>query len=581
MSKLSVDQKSVSALINQTTTTSFLIPDYQRPYAWTEDECATLWDDIEAFCIPEGNADAFDPSDEYFLGPIVTFRNDAGQLEVIDGQQRLTTLMLLLRAFYEKFQYMQDPNSKTTFREIAQCIWRTTEFGDRIPDQLRIDSEVASDDDKDEFRFILNEGKIPDGAHSAYAKNYSYFEWRVDRFINEYPSYTARLANRILKKVILLPIEAESQDTALRIFSTLNDRGLPLADADIFKSQFYKYFTAKNEKEGFIERWKALEETATRVFSHTRGNNNPMDELFTRYMYYQRALKGIRTTTTEGLRDFYERDSYALLKKEESLEDLESLVAFWDRVDQQEEFSERVNKRLYVLSYAPNSMWTYIVSVYFLKNRDENGNLEEEKFFDFLALITGFIFAYAVHRPGVNALRTPLFPAMISIVNDEKVTFENYRFDRQQLIEQLNSFTFSNNRPITKSMVLWWAFEQPGQTVLDNDTKLEIEHIYSRAQANKENSLSSKGLLESLGNKAFLEKNINIRASDYRFEDKTRYYTGYTTANGVEKAGTKNQELQSIASQQEDFTEENIVERKSAIINGLIDYLDQWNLIEN
>ena len=145
-------------------------------------------------------------------------------------------------------------------------------------------------------------------------KSYSYFEWRVDRFINEYPSYTARLANRILKKVILLPIEAESQDTALRIFSTLNDRGLPLADADIFKSQFYKYFTAKNEKEGFIERWKALEETATRVFSHTRGNNNPMDELFTRYMYYQRALKGIRTTTTEGLRDFYERDSYALLK---------------------------------------------------------------------------------------------------------------------------------------------------------------------------------------------------------------------------------------------------------------------------
>ncbi|SQH99754.1 GmrSD restriction endonuclease domain-containing protein [Corynebacterium minutissimum] len=170
---------------------------------------------------------------------------------------------------------------------------------------------------------------------------------------------------------------------------------------------------------------------------------------------------------------------------------------------------------------------------------------------------------------------------MISIVNDEKVTFENYRFDRQQLIEQLNSFTFSNNRPITKSMILWWAFEQPGQTVLDNDTKLEIEHIYSRARANKENSLSSKGLLESLGNKAFLEKNINIRASDYRFEDKTRYYTGYTTANGVEKAGTKNQELQSIASQQEDFTEENIVVRKSSIINGLIDYLDQWNLIEN
>ena len=53
---------------------------------------------------------------------------------------------------------------------------------------------------------------------------------------SEWPTYIALLAARILNNVILLPIEAESQDTALRIFSTLNDRGLPLADADIFKS---------------------------------------------------------------------------------------------------------------------------------------------------------------------------------------------------------------------------------------------------------------------------------------------------------------------------------------------------------
>lgn len=63
-----------------------------------------------------------------------------------------------------------------------------------------------------------------------------------------------------MNNCILLPIEAESQDTALRIFSTLNDRGMPLSDSDIFKAQFYKFYTGKGEKDAFIKRWKELEE---------------------------------------------------------------------------------------------------------------------------------------------------------------------------------------------------------------------------------------------------------------------------------------------------------------------------------
>lgn len=68
------------------TKTDFLIPDYQRPYSWTEDECQTLWNDFFDFAFPNGNSDSFDKDkDEYFLGVIVTFRNDRNQDEVIDG----------------------------------------------------------------------------------------------------------------------------------------------------------------------------------------------------------------------------------------------------------------------------------------------------------------------------------------------------------------------------------------------------------------------------------------------------------------------------------------------------------------
>ena len=149
MSKLNVDQKTIKDLF-QSKKSDFLIPDYQRPYAWGEAECRTLWDDIFSFAIPDEGKTEFDSNSEYFLGPIVTFRNE-DKLEVIDGQQRLTTLMLLLRAFYSKFGHMQDKASVSTRQNIEKCLWKTDEFGEPDMSQLKIDSEVATDNDKDEF----------------------------------------------------------------------------------------------------------------------------------------------------------------------------------------------------------------------------------------------------------------------------------------------------------------------------------------------------------------------------------------------------------------------------------------------
>ena len=79
----------------------FIIPEYQRPYRWTKDECETLWNDILGVF---GNGENIE---EYFLGSIVTYKNDNKKLEIleiIDGQQRITTLTLLFRAFYECFK---------------------------------------------------------------------------------------------------------------------------------------------------------------------------------------------------------------------------------------------------------------------------------------------------------------------------------------------------------------------------------------------------------------------------------------------------------------------------------------------
>lgn len=398
--------------------------------------------------------------------------------------------------------------------------------------------------------------------------------------MNEYPSYFAYLPARILGNCILLPVEAESQDTALRIFSTLNDRGLPLSDADIFKAQFYKYYSAQSAKESFIEQWKELEEVCGKIFRPLK--RTPMDELFTRYMYFIRAKQGIKSSTTEALRKFYEKEKYSILKQAETLPNLKILANFWNDVYLQnsDRFSNEILKKFFVLYYAPNGMWTYYLSVYFLQNKTSDDQLDDKELGKFLNKIIAFVWAYSFTNPGVNALRTPVYAEMINIVNGKKVDFFDFKFDENTLRTAIINFEFKNIRPITKSMLTWWAFNNEFQSLPVFNTFFEIEHVFSRKRQENDKTLQNIRNLESLGNKAILEEKINIRASDYRFSDKIKYYKGFTNDKRQYKQGTINAELVNLTTSNSDFTEQDIENRNRIIIDGFILFLEENGLLK-
>ena len=581
MSKLNVDQKSIYELLSDRKA-DYIIPDYQRPYAWDEDSCQTLWDDIFSFAIPDNDATKFDTSDEYFLGSIVTFENDKKQQEVIDSQQRLTTFMLLLRAFYDRFTKMQDQDSKDFSERIASCIWKTNEMGKPDKEHLKIDSVVATDKDKDEFLSILKTGNVNSSQTSRYANNFRFFLKKVDDFINDFPKFAEKLPARILNNCILMPIEAESQDTALRIFSTLNDRGLPLSDSDIFKAQFYQYYKQKSEddRDEFIKDWKKLEETCEKIFHPITGT--PMDDLFTRYMYFIRAKRdNNKSSTTESLRRFYERDKYSVLKQDDTFENLKDLAQFWEDITDQNRgrFSEEVLKKLFILNYAPNSMWNYFISVYYLANRTEDGKLDDEDFKMFLDRTIAFIWGYAIMHPGVNALRTPIFAEMLNIVNLNEVTFSDFKFDKEQTRSAILIYDFKNGRPITKSMLALRMMLNKEQSYPKLSQQFDIEHIYPRKRQENEKGLSNNRQIDLLGNKSLLEKRINIRASDYRFEDKIKYYQGFVNSRGQRIGGTENLELKNISNVYKKFGEKEIVERTNLFIDDFMNLLDKNGLI--
>ena len=577
MYSLNAEQKTIGELFKKTNV-QFLVPDYQRNYSWTIEHCRTLWNDIYSFAFPNGNSESFDEKEKYFLGTIITFHNEDGKDEIIDGQQRLITFLILLRAFYTASEDMKETNedAKELISEIEQCIWNKEPRRPLNKDRVKVELEVASDDDKRQFKKIIKNGIVSDSDKSKYSENYGWFQKQIDDLKIKTPNLFLDMPWRILRNCVILPIIADSQDTALRIFTTLNDRGMPLSDSDIFKAKFYKFFsTSEVARKNFSQRWKSLEETCKKIFHPRRGS--ALDDLFTRYMYYVVASKKFPNTTFKGLRKFYEQGNYELLHNENTFEELILLANFWKSVYERDEnlFSERVIRLLYILEYSPYVMWYYSVSVYFLVKRNKQNQLEEVSFYKFLNKITAFILAHSIDKPGVDAIRLPMLYEMVNLVNNQPIEFKNYKFRAPLLEMKIEEFSFSNSKLITRSMLAWWTFKDAAQELPPIDTRLEIEHIYPK---NRQNNLIAENSVELLGNKTLLEKRINIRASDYRFEDKRKYYLGYTKGK-QEIKGTMIRELRDIAKFKNDFTEDDIFERNEKIFSAFMEFLAQNNLL--
>lgn len=128
-------------------------------------------------------------------------------------------------------------------------------------------------------------------------------------------------------------------------------------------------------------------------------------------------------------------------------------------------------------------------------------------------------------------------------------------------------------------MLAWWVCQNNDQELLSLETVFEIEHIYAKSRYNNEKSLTDPKTLEALGNKALLERRINIRASDYRFMDKKKYYTGFTNNRNQRKEGSKNHELLTLANSSTDFVEADIENRTDKILNSFADFLSSNDLL--
>lgn len=247
----------------------YIIPSYQRPYAWTTVQASELFDDLHGFFLRE-------QEESYFLGSIVLIKDEGkNHSKVIDGQQRLTTLTILLAALSSKFEgdlradfenYIREPGRpsqglmpkpRLALRERDRAF-----FADHVQ-SLQFDRLLGHDPAQ-----LDNESQRNIQANSRLLLD------RLDKAFNSDIDKQCAFGAFLVQRCYLVTVSTPNQQSAFRVFSVLNSRGLDLLPTDIIKSDVIGLIPHAKRDE-YTEKWEELEVQTGRngfadLFSHIR-----------------------------------------------------------------------------------------------------------------------------------------------------------------------------------------------------------------------------------------------------------------------------------------------------------------------
>lgn len=563
---LKIDKQTISSFLESGAENKFLIPEYQRPYAWTVDEVTTLFEDLVEFS--EAN-DATDENNDktYFIGSVVSFMNEeTREREIIDGQQRITSLFLFLRAIYTNLDSVSNKNDtqKNLIRRISHTIWKKNKLTGNIDDyeKILISSNVVNEKENKVLKEILETGKADEKSSDAYSVNYLKFQELYETYSKNNPMGVYNLILTILDKTILLPISTEDEDTALTVFSTLNDRGLPLADADIFKAKIYKQLPLEKRKD-FIDDWKSLSEEAEYL-------EESIQSLFYYYMFYLRAQLKDDKTTTPGIRKFYLDDNKQKLFDSEILGKLDKILNIWRVVRNSEAIENEpwsknldIRKVLDILTSYPNEFWKYPVITYYLAN--SNKDTFENDFLKFLRKLSSTLLMKYIETPTINAVKGEILKLNVSCLETLTPDFKFQFINEDNIKKQLKN----PNGKIVRMLLKLIAYSNENQTTL-LPNKWEIEHIFPQKwQPNyclNKSDDEIKDKIEWIGNKVPFEKKLNIKASNEYFKKKKEYYSKSNVAV-TKELSQKNQT---------DWYLEDIEQNSYQVVEMINKKLDEW-----
>ena len=553
----------------------YKIPQYQRPYKWEDEQVYKLWDDIyEAWENEEPN---------YFLGSIITAkpRDDekSAYVDVVDGQQRLTTLMILfcvLRDLYPTIN--QAAAEENPFAVDMDTINSSIALHGKSK-RLKLNTHAAHQSDFE--KLILNGNTLEN------KKPYKY-QVRTDeepkyKFINTALIFKEKLEalgedsaaefiNFLFNQVKIIRIDCKNREFAIKLFQVLNDRGMDLTAADLIKSflieKLYKKYdgdsdTAKQKESQFISDWREMEQ-------NIKDLDISLNELFIIYEYFTLGQNPKKSLYEELQTIFKDKDP------NEVISDIKEFAYAY-----KSKIWDSNNKALYSFWYIRWSMYwkAILLTAYHTNYSNIDGIIIE---------LRRFYYLYWIGGKTLSQIKQTSFNLIKWI--KEKKTIEEIRKELNQKLEidkieelALNglSDTYASSSAWCKPLLLLIEYnttDHSSPAFIELNNELHLEHIIPREYKKfKEWSHITEDVknkwLETFGNLTLLSGAKNIEASNNPFDVKMEVYKGKGKYEQKNEKITAFKITQSIVSDYEKKKYDKKWNEQSAI--------DRWNWFIN
>lgn len=543
---------------------NFRIPLYQRPYSWTTEEAGELIDDLISFIGSDDSKRASELS-PYFLGSIVLIKEEGvPDGEVVDGQQRLTTLTILLSALR---QTIDNSAMASTF---TGYLYERGNLLEENPNRYRLtlrerDAEffrkhIQEEDGIEKLR-KLDEKQLTDSQKNIWANAILFLE-----LLEKIPDpERVRLGKFIVQNCLLVVVSTPDLNSAYRIFSILNDRGMDLSHTDILKSEIVGRIPS-NQQETYNEKWEDTEEELGR---------DAFSELFGHIRMIFRKQKSRETL----LREFRE---HVVLKSNDSKELIDDiLLPFADSYQIIESTSyesssgaERVNQILKWLNRIDNFDWIPPSLLFLAENKSDSDLLYH--FFRDLEKLAAFMM---ICRYGINE-RIERYGKILNDIEKKEDLFADdsplQLSDEESLlfVKELNGdiYQLVPKRRMYILLRLDSALSD-GSAVYDHAV-VSIEHVLPQSPEKGSKWIEwfptqnqRDFYVHRLGNLLLLNRKKNSSARNYEFDrKKNSYFT---------KGGVSPFPLTTQAISENEWTPEVVAKRQKQLLETL---KDVWRL---
>ncbi len=513
----------------------YQIPIYQRPYQWTEENCEKLLDDL--FFNYEDDRES-----DYFCGSLVLVKSNPNSktetYDIVDGQQRLSTFILLAKVLADLYNDCLSGTKGTKNLERLQESWK-----DRHTERKRLSFNTVGSNAEDDFAYALehfNDSQASKNKNNKnnYLKNAiclkDYLKEKEIENINKFIEW-------LYSNVKFITIICPDIDKALRIFSVLNAKGLPLNATDIFKGELLKELAKEEDQKKLVSRWNDLSQKCS-------DNDLKIETLFSWYLTYLNPVTS-KEKMEKRLVTWFNKLNKPPLEYFKGVEDFYN--AYGEVLGMQD-------RHAHLLSYKDDD-YLHVILCTSLLHHYSDQDIEALKELLVKFYYQGWVAGQTKSTRSqtccniIIALKEKKSVRHIASIVKKYLDDKNITQRFKENLQDSNLYTkfYFAGKSVKKNswlkpiliLVEYFVSDDPCPKRIQMDKNLHVEHILpqqpgSSSQWVKDFSEEERGLYtHSLANLTLLGGKKNITASNRDFKEKKEIYMGNAVKLGKDKRG--------------------------------------------